>query len=117
MDATLFVSLLVQQAPLFLVYLGAVLLALTFWRRCPVPCALTLGGVVLLFLVSIGQMLLNNLLFARDGSGLSSGDRMTVLTVVNIAAGILRALGFGLVVAAVFHGRNRPQEPSLEQDA
>jgi hypothetical protein len=117
MDPTMFVSLLVQQAPIFLVYLAAIFLALTFWRRCPVPCALTLGAVVLLFVVSIGQMLVTNFLFPRDGSGLSSGDRMTTFAVVNIAAGILRAIGFGLVVAAVFHGRNRPQEPSLEQDA
>ena len=115
MDASMFVSLLVQQVPMFLVYLAAMFLALTLWRRCPTPCALTLGATGLLFVVSIGQMLLNYYLFsARDGSGLSPGNRTSILTVTNLAGSILRALGFGLLLAAVFHGRSRPEGPSAE---
>ena len=96
----MFVSLLVQQVPMLLVYLAAMLLALTFWRRCPTPCALTLGAAGLLFFVSIGQALFNYYLFSsRDGSAVPLTDRASVIAVVNIACSILRALGFGLLLA------------------
>src|SRR5437016_3479389 len=112
---TMFVTLLVQQVPMFLVYLAAMLLALTFWRRCPTPCALTLGAAGLLFVVSVGQTLLNFYLFsAREGSALPLTDRASMLTVINVAGSILRALGFGLLLAAVFHGRSRPEGPWAE---
>jgi hypothetical protein len=111
--AAVFLSTLVQQAPVLLVYLAAIFLALMFWRRCPTPCALTLGAGVLLLVVSLGQSFLNLYIYSpRDGATLA--DRATLIAVVGLAGGILRALGYGLLLAAVFHGRSSPQEPSAE---
>jgi len=107
---SMFISMLVSHIPMLLVYLLGMFLALTFWRRCPVPCALTLGATGLLFVVSVGQTLLYSYLLNPDGgSTIAQSGRTSMMGVIGLGTTMLHALGFCLLLAAVFHGRRRSE--------
>ncbi len=46
---------LVQQTPIVIAYLVAVILAITLWQRCPKACLLTLVATGLLLVVTVTQ--------------------------------------------------------------
>ena len=103
---SMFISMLVSHIPMLLVYLLGMFLALAFWRRCPVPCALTLGAAALMFVVSVGQTVLYSYLL-QGGSTIAQSGRTSMMGVIGLCTTILHALGFCLLLAAVFHGRRR----------
>jgi hypothetical protein len=106
----MFVSMLVSHIPMLLVYLLGMFFALAFWRRCPVPCALTLGATGLLFVVSVGHSLLfSYLMNPEGGSTIAQSSRTSMIGVIGLCTTILHALGFCLLLAAVFHGRRRSE--------
>ena len=113
---SMFVSMLVSHIPMLLVYLLGMFLALAFWRRCPVPCALTLGATGLMFVVSVGQTVLYSYLLNSDGgSTIAPGGRTSMMGVIGLCTTILHALGFCLLLAAVFHGRRRSAGQGTEE--
>lgn len=94
-------SQLGSQAPAFLVYLIAFVLALVYMRRATMPSILTLVGVGILVVTTIGvavvqAWLINN----RDGASLSS-----LMGILVVASSCIRAIGLGLLVSAIFVGR------------
>jgi hypothetical protein len=105
--AGMFLVQLLQQSPLLLAYVIAILLALTNWRRCPTSCLLTLVAAGLLLTISALQTFFNVYLIQNRAGMEGRADQLhSVLTTVAIGSGLFRALAFGLLLAAVFHGRS-----------
>jgi hypothetical protein len=108
---TMFFTQLAPQAPVLLVYLAGGILALVFWRRCPLAGVLTLIGTGLLLVATLGQTLVFvYLIQVRFSRGWSLDQYGWMLSANAFAGGFCRAVGFGLVLAAVFVGR-RPARP------
>lgn len=106
---------LLPQIPMLLAYLIAMILAVTFWQRCPTSALLTFVAGGLLLIVSIAQTFLNwYLIHGRDGLAAGNGNIGSILAVVGLVGSVLRALGFGLLLAAVFTGRSRAEGPWTE---
>jgi hypothetical protein len=93
---------LLSAAILLLVLVGGIVLAATWWRRAPRAAAFTMTG--------LGLMLLCELV--RFGVTRYWGASYPFETIVLVFTGlhILRTVGLGLVVAAVFAGRPRRGE-------
>jgi len=102
----LFLTQLAGQSPLLLAYLVGIVLALAFRPRYPRPCAFTLAAMGLLVLTLLGQTLLGAYVVYR-GAGLTweAGKVGRVLMVNTLAGSLIRALALGLLLAAVFVGR------------
>jgi hypothetical protein len=113
---TVLVAQLLPQAPLLLAYLTAVLLAVTFWQRCPTPALLTLIAAGLLLVVAVGQTFFNfYIIEARDNLGGGQTRIGWLFAAVGIISSLLWTLAFGLLLGAVFHGRRREQRPSEDE--
>lgn len=108
MDPLAFVTgNVVPLLPLLLVYFVAFVLALIYFGRAPLPSLLTLAAV---FLLTATMLLTTGLQYwliqAREASG-DYRDFAMKMAVMNIVTSIVRAIGAGLLVAAVFVGRGR----------
>lgn len=106
---------LVWQSPVLLVYLVGIILALVFWRRHSGPCLLVLVAAFLLLFVAVTQTIAtHSLIRAREELGWGHGELAWMLSAIGLVGSVLRALGTGLFVAAVFVGRRSawPVEPS-----
>ncbi|RMF33497.1 MAG: hypothetical protein D6759_06865 [Chloroflexi bacterium] len=103
----LFLTQLGGQSPLLLAYLVGIVLALVFWRRYPRPCAFTLVAMGLLVLTLLGQTFLGAYFVVYRGAGVGWGAGRVgrVLMVNTLIGSLIRALAFGLLLAAVFVGR------------
>jgi hypothetical protein len=111
---------LAVQTPIFLIYLAGMVFSLVFWRRCPISCLLTLLACVLLLIVSVTQTFVTQyLIFARNDLDLAHQKLGWMLSTVGVIGSFLRALGVGMLLAAVFLGRSvpawgaMPEEPAV----
>jgi hypothetical protein len=101
-------SQLVGQAPVLVALLVMLVLSLVLWGRYPRACLLAFLGSLLLLLTSVVCPLAGAYVVrARSvaGSGATIGE---VLTVLALVANVVRAVGYGLLTAAIFAGRTRP---------
>jgi hypothetical protein len=112
-------SQLAMQTPLYLVYLAGLVFSLVFWRRCPIPCLLALLACILLLIVGVTQTFVTQyLFFARHDLDWEFQRFGWMLSAIGIVGSFLRALGLGLLLAAVFLGRSAapwgalPEEPA-----
>ena len=110
--SNLFISL-----PLLLVWLGGILLAITYWPRYPrvavlVVCALALACLSLFVSALTPSALLPVLVQLRGGT-------VRRLSATLFLAGIVRTLldagAWGLLIAAAFAGRRQPDGPRDER--
>jgi hypothetical protein len=103
---------LAGQAPVLLVYLVGMILAVVFWRRCPGPSALTLAATALLLVTALVQTLLVLYLTrARMELGWSNATYAAVWSANALAGSVIRAVALGLLLAAVFLGRKGVPRP------
>ena len=110
MDSAASFSFLGQQLayslPQLLVYLAGLILAIVFFRKYSAAALLVLCGSIVLLFTSLGQTFIQFYLFrARLESGGSAAGYAQMLSIVSVIASIMRALGLGLWLAAVFAGR------------
>jgi hypothetical protein len=102
--------LLLGQSPVLFVYVLGLILALVFWKRYPGPCLFLLIATVLLLVVSVTQTFATQyLIHARAEKGWKDNELGLMLSTVGLAGGVLRAVGFGFLLAAVFLGRGVAQ--------
>ncbi|RME49986.1 MAG: hypothetical protein D6796_03930 [Caldilineae bacterium] len=90
---------LAGQSLLLLVYLVGIVLALVFWRRYPRPCAFTLGAMGLLLLTTIGQTVMTFYFAYRFG------PTPRLIAGSALVSTLIRAVAFGLLLAAIFVDR------------
>jgi hypothetical protein len=108
-------SQLGYQVPVLLVYLVGIILALVYMRRASLPCALTLTGIGILVVAMVGVAVVQaSLMDSRQADGRGPRDIAQLMRSVAIAGSCIRALGVGLLVAAIFVGR-RPVAGGLTE--
>lgn len=99
-----FVSLLKYQWPLLIAYAVGLVLALINWGRQPKASLLLCLGAAVLLLVSVGMPFAQSAVIdanrSSPGSGISG-----MLNTVAMVGNVLRAAGIGLILAAVYAGR------------
>jgi hypothetical protein len=104
---------LLGQLPLLLAYLVGLILALIFLKRCPGPALLTLVGAGISMVAIVIQAFLAQYVFSqRVNLGVDAQALSTMLATVGIMTSILRAVGVGTFLAAIFMGRKK-QAPHL----
>jgi hypothetical protein len=99
---------LVGQAPLLLVYVVGMIVALSYVPRYRGPAMMTLVATGALLAVSIGQAFLVQYVIQMNSSGMGSPGLGGMLSIVALASSLIRAAATGLIVAAVFTGRTAP---------
>jgi hypothetical protein len=92
------------QAPALLVYLVATILAIVYMGRATMPCLLTLLSVGILVVATLGVVVAQASLLDSEQAG--GRDISELLRIIVIAGSCVRAVGLGILVAAVFVGRS-----------
>jgi hypothetical protein len=99
-------SQLGYQAPALLVYLVAFILALVYMRRASIPCILTLVGVGILVITTLGMAVMQaSLIDSRQVYGGDSERFARLMGSIGLAGSYVRAAGLLFLVAAIFVGR------------
>jgi hypothetical protein len=99
-------SQLGYQAPALLVYLVAFILALVYMRRASIPCILTLVGVGILVITTLGMAVMQaSLVDSRQVYGGDSERFARLMGIIGLAGSYVRAAGLLFLVAAIFVGR------------
>jgi len=99
-------SQLGYQAPALLVYLVAFILALVYMRRASIPCILTLVGVGILVITTLGMAVMQaSLIDSRQVYGGDSERVARLMGIIGLAGSYVRAAGLLFLVAAIFVGR------------
>ena len=99
-------SQLGYQAPALLVYLVAFILALVYMRRASIPCILTLVGVGILVITTLGMAVMQaSLIDSRQVYGGDSERFARLMGSIGLAGSYVRAAGLLFFVAAIFVGR------------
>src|SRR5436309_57220 len=81
-----------------------VILAMTHWRRHPTASALLLAGALLNLAVNITRLAVQLVL-------LENGGDFGIFRVLTPVFGVVNWIGWGLILLAVFAGRNSTQRP------
>jgi hypothetical protein len=99
-------SQLVYFAPVLVVYLVAIILALVYLGRARGPALLTLAGVGVQIVTTVGLTVARGVLIESQQAGdLAAGDFARQMRALGIAGSCAHAVGLGLLVAAIFVGR------------
>jgi hypothetical protein len=96
---------LIGQAPLLLVYVVGMVVALSYLPRYRGPAMMTLIATGALLAVSIGQAFLVQYVIQANASGTGSPGLAGMLSGVALISSLIRAAATGLIIAAVFSGR------------
>ena len=99
---------LVGQAPLLLVYVVGMVVALLYLPRYRGPAMMTLIATGALLAVSIGQAFLVQYVIQSNQLGTGSPGLAGMLSIVALISSLIRAAATGLIIAAVFTGRTAP---------
>jgi hypothetical protein len=101
---------LASRAPTLLVYIATMGLAIGYWRRYPKPCLLVFLAMALALLVSISSgFAFTFLTHGAHDFGFEHHLIGSILTAISVTTGILHAGAIGILLAAVFVGReHRP---------
>jgi hypothetical protein len=92
-----FMPMLIVPALFALLHATGLILAVVYWRRCPSACALLLGASLLNLIVSASRIALQ----------IGRGD-FPFFGVAFTGLSILSWIAYGLMLMAVFAGRNEP---------
>jgi uncharacterized membrane protein len=104
-----FLQQLPYHLPILIVSLVGLSLSVIFWSRCPGPALLTLIATVLLLVTTVAVIGAQNyIISARLENGWTNQKFMEMSNMVSLIATVVRALSIGMLVIAVFMGRNRP---------
>ena len=106
------------QAPALFVYLVAFILALVYMRRASIPCILTLVGVGILVITTLGMAVMQaSLIDSRQVYGGDSERVARLMGSIALAGSYVRAAGLLFLVAAIFVGRRSQVSGWSEPDA
>jgi hypothetical protein len=106
---------LVYQLPMLLVYFAGMIFAIRFLNKCRVASILTLLAVATLGFVAIGTSTAQAYLASSAAaSGWSAIQIGQAFSVIGITSSVVRAAAFGLLIAAVFVGRETQSPESLK---
>ena len=94
------------QSPILLVWLAGFILAIAYWRRHPRVSLLTVIALVIFLLESVVSTYLNLWLpLLLSKRGIATLQMGQILVIKGIVASIILAVAWGLLIAAIFGGR------------
>ena len=94
------------QFPILLVWLAGFILAIAYWRRHPRASLLTVIALVIFLLESVVNTYLNLWLpLMLSERGIATFQMSQILVVKGIVTSIILAVAWGLLIAAIFGGR------------
>jgi hypothetical protein len=94
------------QAPALFVCLVAFILALVYMRRASIPCILTLVGVGILVITTLGMAVMQASLIDNRQAFWGDSERVArLMGIIGLAGSYVRAAGLSFLVAAIFVGR------------
>lgn len=97
------------ESPILVVCLTGIILALVFWKRCPISCLFILIALIILLLITlINPFMIQYIIQSREESGASYTTMATQLAVVNIMSILFRTIAIGLLITSVFIRRRTP---------
>lgn len=98
---------LLSGAPLYVVWIGGILLALTRWSRHPRVCALVAAALGLEIVVNLGSTVVYTVMpMLVERSGMSMSVMSTVYGAFGFLQGIVSAAAWALVLLAIFGWRD-----------
>lgn len=102
---------LIYQGPLLLVAVSGFLLSLVFMRRYRWPSVLTLLGALILLIATVAVVAAQIYFSTQESPGptIDASTRLLQAAIV-IVGSLLRGVGVGLILVAVFVGR-KPRTP------
>ena len=102
----------IPQLPVWFVLLGGLIVTCIFWQSCPRSALLTLLALLLLgAATAVGPAANNWLVQARQTHDWTAAQLGFHFMEVGAILNLVRALGYGLLLAAVFSGRRPPALP------
>jgi lipoprotein signal peptidase len=105
-------SQLIPQIPVFLVMLAGIILAIVYWRRHPRASAYTLIALMIFLITGLIGTAINIYLPQMLVQGVANIQRaVTILSGLNLAIALVRVVGWGLIFAAIFTGRQKTSPP------
>lgn len=111
---SMIVSVLTQyviQIPIFVILIVGIVLAISRWERHPQVSLLALIGLGILLLQRLVGGFLNVWLPMRMTTGTMSVTSMGwLMSARNLISALLAAVAYGLIVTAIFRGRNSGAE-------
>jgi xanthosine utilization system XapX-like protein len=101
---------LLWQAPVLIVYLIGLILALIFLSRCPTPSVLVLVAIVVLLLMTgIHPFVTQYFFHASNKMGWSHEKLSWILSAIGLTSSFFHAAALGLLIAAAFLQRRVPR--------
>jgi hypothetical protein len=97
--------------PLYLVWLVGIILALATWNRNPRPSLFALLGIVAMFVFDMISIYMITIPMQLGEKGYAVANIAMVISIANVVLTILKACGWGLLLAAIFVGRKRQPAP------
>ena len=97
-----FLSQLGNQGPVLFVYLVAGYFSIMYMSRARLPSMLTLIGVIILLATTFGVTAANSYLLVNR----TDASIPQLFHIISVVGSCMRAVGLGLLVAAIFVGRN-----------
>ena len=104
-------SQLLYGVPMLLVCVGGIVFAARYWRRWPRPAMLAVTGLALMLFASVAGAAAQAYFIGSAGPG-GMGAVALRMQVIGFAFTMVRAVGLGLLVAAVFAARPREAAPA-----
>jgi hypothetical protein len=97
--------------PLYLVWLVGFILAIVTWKRNLQPSLFAILGIASMFVFDLISIYMITVPMRLSGKGYPATNIAMVMSIANVALTILKAGGWGLLLAAVFVGRKRQPAP------
>jgi hypothetical protein len=107
---------LLPQIPVFLVWLVAMILALVFWKRQPTVSLLVVIALFIFLVLSVADTFFTSwVTIQATRTGMRPQQIATYYAVKSVVHGLCSAVGWALMVAAVFGWRRKTHDASQPQ--
>lgn len=107
-----FLSALLVQVPVLVVSLLGFVLALTRWRSAPAAARWTLAASILSVFICVGAPFTQQVItHSMQTYALTTAQVGNLFSVASFTWGLLRAVNYGMLLAAAFVGRSSPAAP------
>jgi hypothetical protein len=108
-----FLESIAWNSPMLLVFLVGIFMSLAWMMRNPLPSILTLIGCGLLFVGRSANLVFQYFRLSGDPDWNTSAMKQLMI-VVNTGVTMSASIGFALIIAAIFLGRNKPSAEEVK---
>lgn len=106
--SSIFYSLLIDL-PSHLIKLVGIVLCIVYWRRYPRAAMLALAGILIIFFQTALGIIFNLWVQRAGGKSIPITSIATYFQVSGFIQSVIRAVGYGLLFAAIFWRNEQPK--------